>query len=50
MVVPLTVIPPPYPPSPFGVKDQHEIVEFTAIDTSPKQIVELASGVMVLLG
>jgi hypothetical protein len=50
MVVPVTEIPPPYPTIPFGIKDQHEIVEFTAIDTSPKQIVELVRGDIVLLG
>ena len=50
MVVPVTEIPPPYPASPFGIKDQHEIVEFTGIDTSPKQIVELVRGDIVLLG
>ena len=50
MVVPVTEIPPPYPAIPFGIKDQHEIVEFTAIDTSPKQIVESVRGDIVLLG
>jgi hypothetical protein len=49
MVVPVTAIPPPYPAS-FILKDQHEIVGFTAIDTSPRQIVELVRGVIVLLG
>ena len=50
MVVPVTEIPPLYPAIPFGIKDQHEIVEFTDIDTSPKQIVESVLGEMLLLG
>jgi hypothetical protein len=52
MLVPVTDIPPPSPAIPFGVKDQHEIGEFVpnGADTSPRQIVELLRGVIVLLG